>query len=161
MRMSWRTIVVAGLFLGLASGGAAAANWSVGFGQGTLEAGVTGGQGTALYVSCSAGTDAPKASLFFVAAADLQGKVGEAYQVDFVVDDKTLSLVMGLEQSTLLGFDGGDPATFAALDSLTRLLRAGKALTVTSDQLKWQESFPLKGSGKALDGIFEGCEPAS
>ena len=40
-----------------------------------------------------------------------------------------------------------------------RLLREGKALTLASPQLKWQEDFSLKGSGKALDGLFEGCEP--
>jgi hypothetical protein len=133
--------------------------WTTGFGQGTLEAGVTGSAGTDLYLSCSAGTATPTASLFFMAPADYAAPVGQAYLVDFVIDDKTMTLVMGLEQPTLLGYDGSDPATFTALEALTRLLRAGKTLTVKSDQLTWTETFPLKGSGKALEGIFEGCEP--
>lgn len=143
----------------LAAPALAGPTWTTGFGQGTMEAGVTGSAGTDLYVSCSAGTATPLASLFFMAPANYAAPVGQAYLVDFVIDDKVMTLVMGLEQETVLGYDGSDPATFTALESLTRLLRAGKTLTVKSEQLKWSESFPLKGSGKALDGIFEGCEP--
>lgn len=143
----------------LAAPALAGPTWTTGFGQGTMEAGVTGSAGTDLYVSCSAGTATPLASLFFMAPANYAAPVGQAYLVDFLIDDKVMTLVMGLEQETVLGYDGSDPATFTALESLTRLLRAGKTLTVKSEQLKWSESFPLKGSGKALDGIFEGCEP--
>lgn len=138
----------------------AAPTWTTAFGQGTLQANVTGAGGSEFYVACSAGQEPPLAVLFFEAAAPLAGEVGQAYLVEFLVDDKPMTLVMALTQPTILEYPAGEKITFRALETLARLLREGKALAVASPQLAWQDSFSLKGSGKALDGLFAGCEPA-
>lgn len=134
--------------------------WTTAAGQGTLQANVTGAGGSELYAACSAGQEPPLAVLFFEAAAPLAGEVGQAYLVDFRVDDKPMTLVMTLSQPTILEYPAGEKITFRALEALSRLLRDGKALTVASAQLGWSDSYSLKGSGKALDGLFAGCEPA-
>ena len=155
---------LAALLLGLAlaaTPAAAGPSWTTGYGQGTAQAGVTGSAGTEFYVACSAGTETPLAVLFFVAPQPLAGEVGQHYLVEFRIDDKTMTLVMALTQPTVLEYGGVEKTTFRALETVTRLLRAGKAATVASPQLTWEESFPLKGSGKALDGIYDGCEPAN
>jgi len=133
--------------------------WTTAFGQGTLQANVTGTGGSELYLACSAGQEPPLAVLFFEAAAPLAGEVGQAYLVEFRVDDQLMTLVMALSQPTILEYPAGEKITFRALEALARLLRDGKALAVASPQLTWSDSYSLKGSGKALDGLFEGCEP--
>lgn len=148
-------IAVASLPLPLQAG----QTWTTAFGQGTLQANVTGSGGSELYIACSAGQEPPLAVLFFEAAAPLAGEVGQAYLVEFRIDDKPMTLVMALSQPTILEYPAAEKITFRALEALSRQLRDGKALAVASPQLTWSDSFSLKGSGKALEGLFEGCEP--
>jgi hypothetical protein len=154
------TALAAAFILALPAVAQAGQTWTTAFGQGTLQANVTGAGGSELYAACAAGQVPPLAVLFFETAAPLAGEVGQAYLVEFLVDDKPMTLVMALSQPTILEYPAGEKITFRALESLTRLLREGKAVTVASTQLKWSDSYSLKGSGKALDGLFEGCEPA-
>ena len=153
------TALAAAFTIALPAVAQAGQTWTTAFGQGTLQANVTGAGGSELYLACSAGQEPPLAVLFFEAAAPLAGEVGLAYLVEFRVDDKPMTLVMALSQPTILEYPAGEKITFRALEALSRLLRDGKALAVASPQLTWSDSYSLKGSGKALDGLFEGCEP--
>ena len=153
------TALAAAFTIALPAVAQAGQTWTTAFGQGTLQANVTGTGGSELYLACSAGQEPPLAVLFFEAAAPLAGEVGLAYLVEFRVDDKPMTLVMALSQPTILEYPAGEKITFRALEALARLLRDGKALAVASPQLTWSDSYSLKGSGKALDGLFEGCEP--
>ncbi len=153
------TALAAAFTIALPAVAQAGQTWTTAFGQGTLQANVTGTGGSELYLACSAGQEPPLAVLFFEAAAPLAGEVGLAYLVEFRVDDKPMTLVMALSQPTILEYPAGEKITFRALEALSRLLRDGKALAVASPQLTWSDSYSLKGSGKALDGLFEGCEP--
>ena len=153
------TALAAAFTIALPAVAQAGQTWTTAFGQGTLQANVTGTGGSELYLACAAGQEPPLAVLFFEAAAPLAGEVGQAYLVEFRVDDKPMTLVMALSQPTILEYPAGEKITFRALEALSRLLRDGKALAVASPQLTWSDSYSLKGSGKALDGLFEGCEP--
>ena len=155
------TALAAAFIVALSPAARAGQTWTSAVGQGTLQANVTGAGGSELYLACAAGQEPPLAVLFFAAAAPLAGEVGQAYLVEFRVDDEPMTLVMALSQPTILEYPAGEKITFRVLEGLARSLREGKALTVASDQLQWSESYSLKGSGKALDGLLKDCEPAS
>lgn len=143
----------------LSSSPALAASWGTATGQGIIEATVTGEGGSFLDVYCAAGHDLPLAGLFIqVVAPGAVATPGQLLDVAFAIDGKVTFLKMPVAEDAAIDFVGADAERFATLEQLRVELARGKTLTVAASALGWQENFPLDGSGKALEGLFAGCE---
>lgn len=155
------TFFARGLFaaLLLSSSPALAASWGSATGQGIVEASVTGEGGSFLDFYCAAGSEVPLAGFFIqVVAPGATATPGQILDVAFAIDGKVTILKMPVAEDAGIDFVGADAERFAALEQLRVELARGKNLTVAATALGWQENFPLDGSGKALQGLFAGCE---
>lgn len=159
-RVGERLAYLKGVEAGAAASDAANREWTRGFAQGTVEAGVRNAAGGAFTISCPFGQlETAPMMAFKASSGDERGETG-APAFTLLVDGNTpiLSVNTGGDQQSFTWSPLND-SEFAVMETVIERVRTASRFAVELPNSGRREEFSTRNAPEALKGVLNGCAP--